>query len=399
MIPRTRSSSDIYFSEEGIHNMRDWRAAISTPLTYRIGNSTLHFRSHLHFLGIIVAISVITLLFFVTNGKSRSYMLPIRLMAEKSIAYNSSYPLTTPIRVKRSTKYRIAVVADLDTDSKYGDIWKSYLHYGHLTISDSCDEVSISWDADEKEIKGNTATGGRGMELSELQVYDGKLYSIDDRTGIVYHLYGEKVVPWVILSDGSGKSSKGFKGEWSTVKDSKLVVGGLGKEWTTSKGEVLNHDPMWVKEIGFDGSVRHIDWRDRYIAVRHAAGISWPGYMIHEAVGWSTLKRKWIFLPRRMSKDRYDDVKDEKMGTNIMITADETFEHIEVKKVGNKIPTHGFSSFKFVPGTEDSVILALKSEEFNGNVATYIMVFNVDGTVLYPEKKIGERKFEGVEFV
>lgn len=32
-------------------------------------------------------------------------------------------------------------------------------------------------------------------------------------------------------------------------------------------------------------------------------------------------------------------------------------------------------------------------------MATFVLVFDIDGTVLYPETKIGERKFEGIEFV
>ena len=48
---------------------------------------------------------------------------------------------------------------------------------------------------------------------------------------------------------------------------------------------------------------------------------------------------------------------------------------------------------------QDTVIVALKSEEIEGKVATYMMVFNMDGLMIYPETKIGDRKFEGVEFV
>ena len=51
------------------------------------------------------------------------------------------------------------------------------------------------------------------MELSELVVFNGKLYSVDDRTGVVYLVENNKVVPWVILSDGNGGETKGFKGE------------------------------------------------------------------------------------------------------------------------------------------------------------------------------------------
>lgn len=51
--------------------------------------------------------------------------------------------------------------------------------------------------------------GGRGMELSELVVFDGKVITVDDRTGVVYKIMGDQVVPWVILSDGNGDVSKG----------------------------------------------------------------------------------------------------------------------------------------------------------------------------------------------
>jgi len=391
MIPRTRSTHDIYPGDT-VLNMKDWRTAISTPLTYRIGNSTLHFRSHLVFAGCLIAVAVLMLLYFTQTGRARSVRWGGGL-------YNTTYPLTQAVRVGQATRFRIAVVADPDTDSKVGDGWVSYLQYGYLTISDSMDTVSVSWDVEEVQLKGNLAAGGRGMELSELQVFNGKLLSLDDRTGVVYQIVGGKVVPWVIMSDGGGVSTKGFKGEWSTVKGHIMVVGGLGKEWTTSQGDVINHDPMWVKEISMDGAVKHVDWRERYILVRQAAGISWPGYMIHEAVGWSQHRREWVFLPRRMSGEKYNDVTDERMGSNVVITADESFKDIRVSTVGEKIPTHGFSSFKFVPGTKDSVIVALKSEEIEGKVATYLMVFNSEGVVIYPETKIGDRKFEGIEFV
>lgn len=47
------------------------------------------------------------------------------------------------------------------------------------------------------------------MELSELVVFNGQLYSVDDRTGVVYRIEGSRAVPWVILPDGDGSVSKG----------------------------------------------------------------------------------------------------------------------------------------------------------------------------------------------
>lgn len=49
------------------------------------------------------------------------------------------------------------------------------------------------------------------MELSELLVFNGHLYTIDDRTGIVYEIEDEnKIFPWVVLSDGNGHEIKGY---------------------------------------------------------------------------------------------------------------------------------------------------------------------------------------------
>ena len=51
--------------------------------------------------------------------------------------------------------------------------------------------------------------------------------------------------------------------------------------------------------------------------------------MIHEAVQWSDIRKQWVFLPRRLGKHKYDDVTDERRGTNVMITADAKFEDIK----------------------------------------------------------------------
>ena len=61
------------------------------------------------------------------------------------------------------------------------------------------------------------------------------------------------------------------------MKDDHLYVGGLGKEWTTPDGIVLNFNPMYVKKIAPDGKVEHIDWHENYINMRKKAGIEFPG--------------------------------------------------------------------------------------------------------------------------
>ena len=145
-------------------------------------------------------------------------------------------------------------------------------------------QVTINWwNKTDTQLVSTWSAKGRGMELSALTSFNGRLLAVDDRTGIVYSIQdGNNMVPWVILTDGDGNKAKGFKGEWSTVKGDKLIVGGIGKEWTTRDGDILNHDPMWIKEISYDGGVKHVDWRNSYIRVRESLNISLPGYMIHE---------------------------------------------------------------------------------------------------------------------
>ena len=65
-------------------------------------------------------------------------------------------------------------------------------------------------------------------------------------------------------------------------------------------------------------------------------------------------------------------------------------------------PTRGFSDFKFLPGSNDRIIVALKSEENEeqGTQNSYITVFDIEGNMLMEEMEIpGGIKFEGLEFI
>lgn len=63
------------------------------------------------------------------------------------------------------------------------------------------------------------------------------------------------------------------------------------------------------------------------------------------------------------------------------------------------IPTHGFSGFKWIPGTNDQLVVALKTLELEGKQQSFIMAFDLRGNVLLPETKIADQKFEGIEFI
>ena len=262
---------------------------------------------------------------------------------------------------------------------------------------------------------------GRGMELSELQWYRGALYTMDDRTGLVYRIEGPDstkptAYPTHILMAGDGRTDKGQKTEWATVKDGKLYIGSYGKEWTdyvNGKYTVIKSTNLWVSTIDARGHVEHVNWVANYNAVRKAGNGAFPGYMVQEAVVWSPVWRKWFVLPRRASPDKYDEKADERMGTNMLLIADENFGSVEVKHIGTRIPTHGFSTAKFVPGTNDEVMVAIKSEEvetkgvdgasakYESRQSSFITVFNWrTGEVLLDETEIpGKAKFEGIEFI
>ncbi|CAB4054612.1 CANT1 [Lepeophtheirus salmonis] len=390
--------------EEKGMRQRSW---VATPPKVRMGTTSIVCRSPgILFFGIFC---LFFLLFFY------SYLFPKKSTEDahtssvtRSQYYNHTYPISPSFHSHDGDiRYRIGIIADLDTNSKNGsDSWRSFFKSGYLTQI-GIGKYGVKFDEDFTEVRSKLNYGGRGMELSELVVFNGGLYSCDDRTGVIYKLSitskGVQPIAWVILPDGNGNEVKGFKCEWMTVKDEYLFVGGLGKEWTTPNGVVLNHNPMYIKKISMNGEVEHIKWVDEYLAVRGAAGITAPGYMIHEAVEWSPVHEKWFFLPRRASKDKYDDVVDEVKGTNFLLKMNSNDLGIEVLRVGRsekiEFPSHGFSSFKFIPGSRDRHILALKSEEYKGSITSYITVIDYEGNILMPETKIGNYKFEGIEFI
>ncbi|KIH54699.1 Apyrase [Ancylostoma duodenale] len=243
---------------------------------------------------------------------------------------------------------------------------------------------------------------GRGMELSDISEYDGRLLSPDDKTGMLYELRDGEAVPWIFLNSGPGNTTSGMKVEWLTIKDGFLYAGGHGCEYRNEKtGEVVTEDPMWVKRISKKGVVSSLDWRDIFRRMRKIAGYDTPGYLTHEAVQWSDIQHKWYFLPRKASKTIYKEEDDERKGTNLLITSAD-LEDFEVVHIGKELkhPERGFSAFDFVPDTGDKVLVALKSKEVGNKTASYITVFNDEGKVLLKDQKLDDGlKFEGIYFI
>uniref|UniRef100_A0A8W8KH84 Soluble calcium-activated nucleotidase 1 n=1 Tax=Magallana gigas TaxID=29159 RepID=A0A8W8KH84_MAGGI len=353
--------------------VHEWMNAIRRPTPYRVGNARLHLKTRTLVYSVMFLAAVIILMIFIIPSRRVSRETCIDEGIHLETNYDYTYPLSPPQKIGDGLMFKIGLIADLDQNSKSDkkkNTWISYLH-----------------------------EGGRGMELSELLVFDGKLCAVDDRTGVVYHIVKRQMIPWVVLADGDGNTPKGFKSEWATVKNNRMYVGGLGKEWTSIEGVVENLNPQWVKSIGPGGDVRHEDWHVYYNNMKKAADIQFPGYIIHESGGWSEIHQRWFFLPRRASHLRYTEKEDERRGTDLMFIANEKFTDIKVKHIGELSKTRGFSSFKFIPETNDQVIVALKSEEVSGKIASYLTIFKIDGKIILKEKYVGDVKYEGIEFI
>ncbi|XP_025207929.1 apyrase-like [Melanaphis sacchari] len=319
---------------------------------------------------------------------------------------DSKYPLTDPVVLPDgSVKYRIAIISDLDGNSVSPDkafTWISYFKKGNLTYNSVTKNITIEWDSTNNgnQFKSNLATSGRGLELSELVTYNGNLITLDDKTGLVYVIDDNNLIPWVLVVNGNGRKTKGMKNEWATVKGSKLYVGSHGKEMVTEDGKtVTDLGLMWVKTIDKFGSIKHLNWTENFIKVRAAINIHFPGYMTHEAVEWSDVHQRWFFLPRKASENPFDPLIDEKKATNVLLSATPDFNDIKVVRIGNLVPDHGYASFKFIPGTNHSVITAINTLEEGDTTATYITAFTVDGEIIFPETKVSDLKFEGFEFI
>lgn len=311
MISPSTSYTLLDLDQQNNMKSRDWRTALRSPPPYRIGSRPLRF--NFHFTVILVAIVLLVFLFMFASNSSGSQTssdvarIP-SISLWSSYKFNATYPLTMPIHLEGTYTYRIGVIADLDKDSRIGktDSWKSYLKKGFLSFNAEKAYVSVTWDTTEPvTLESSYSLKGRGMELSELVTFNGRILTVDDRTGIIYELIGEKVIPWVILMDGEGHNTKGFKSEWATVKDHTLYVGSMGKEWTSGTGDYENDNPMFVKAVSTSGEVKNLNWSVHYKKMREvSAGIKWPGYMIHESGMWSDQHKKWFFLPRRCSKEK-----------------------------------------------------------------------------------------------
>ncbi len=300
-------------------------------------------------------------------------------------------------------EYLLAIITDEDHASQIelddGQIaWRSTLRHDrlHRVIDDSdCPHYRFedipADQGGEFQLVSLIAEGGRGAEFSDLVMYGKRLVTFDDRTGLVCEIRDNNhLIPRQILMTGSGDERfKGFKSEWATLWGDRLIVGSHGKR----------PEEEWVKLIDRNYGLQSIDWSEHYARIREALGVGDQGYVIHEAAEWHPYRRQWLFFPRKVSTEPFDEAIDEReRGSNRLVIASEDFRDIEVLEVGVCVPERGVSSFKLVPGHPDECI-GLKSVEIGERTESYLFCFNLDGEILTEDLFIGDYKCEGVEFL
>ena len=337
-------------------------------------------------------------------------------------ARRSGYFLPQDAVSADKTKFSFAAVTDLDELSKVENekkpTFKSFLLSGTLNkVGTGASTYKIEF-GQQHELRTKHNEAGRGAEFSELTLYQNRLYTFDDRTGDVFEILNTEadgklkpiVVPRFVITEGDGETDKGMKWEWATVKNGELYMGSMGKAYTDNvTGKVTNRNNLYVSILNSRGELRRENWSDKYDLVREALDAMDPGYIIMEAILWSDHLRKWVFLPRRISKEAYNDVKDEYKGSNKLVLVDEKFTKATVVdiKMESMDPLKGFSTFAFVPGTKDRHAIAVRSVEegcADGDDCkqrSYCLVFDVKtGEVLSNEVEFPDAyKFEGIEFV
>ena len=159
------------------------------------------------------------------------------------------------------------IIADLDTAAVVQEgsttVWRSFLRkvcalshevllgaplslrvaasQGVLYRDESTGAYSLDLPTENIEIRTARNVGGRGFELSDLILWNGRLLTCDDRTGWVFEIVNYNPKKGASSADKpaameryelppADASGKKMKAEWLAVKDNELYVGSNGQE-------------------------------------------------------------------------------------------------------------------------------------------------------------------------
>ena len=101
----------------------DWRPKTQTVSKWscKIGNSTLEFQKPPLIIVFVLLFGLLVLTYFKFSGatlKTEESKPKFYYAFDKKAIYNKTYPLSQPVITPEGMRYRIAVIADLDKDSK-----------------------------------------------------------------------------------------------------------------------------------------------------------------------------------------------------------------------------------------------------------------------------------------
>jgi soluble calcium-activated nucleotidase 1 len=281
---------------------------------------------------------------------------------------------------------------------------------GKLSFDPRTQQWSIEWSPTPQYVTGMITVGGRGMELGTLQYWrDGKLYSCDDRSGIVYELIVQEgsepqAIPRYIVPDGNGNAARGMRCEWATIKGDFMMLGSTGRPRTDIKSNlIVNSDALWVKAISPLGEVRHLDWTEPYAKLRAALGIvRGNGYVVHECAAWSRVRRQWVFVPRHVSSTPYDPADERKHGSTVIVITDSNFATTRVvalPPMRSSSTPFGVTECKFIPNGKDDALLLVKAiTRDDGTYESVVAIVRIDGQLIMDDRPMPPGwKFEALE--
>lgn len=117
------------------HSDYDFRKNSNAPTRCRFGSASIHLRTRevVQFSFIFfVVLTLVLVIYWIKQSPSQSDRLTTLHLEAK---YDSTYPLTRPIKVKNGYKYRLGLITDLDHASKVEDtLWRSFLLKGYFYI-------------------------------------------------------------------------------------------------------------------------------------------------------------------------------------------------------------------------------------------------------------------------
>ncbi|ETN86572.1 hypothetical protein NECAME_16259, partial [Necator americanus] len=100
------------------------------------------------------------------------------------------------VKDDESRKFDFLIVTDNDEDATAPKSqWRAITRKGVLKLSKDNSTAHVEWDSksSDQELMSGFSYKGRGMELSDLTEYRGRILAPDDKTGIIFEIKKNQV--------------------------------------------------------------------------------------------------------------------------------------------------------------------------------------------------------------